>query len=238
MRFCIFPIIVLVALANMSTVPNHALAQSNQQVAVELVLAVDTSISVDPAEYHLQMQGIADAFRDPDIIDLITTQPGGVAVTVVHWSLGSLNSQAVEWQRLDSYASALIFAQRVEDAPRRHAGRGTSIGNAIRFSTRLITGNTFTGQALKIDISGDARSNSGGAPEFARDEAVALGITINGLTLATGDADLAQYFQDRVIGGNDAFVISSTRKQDFARAMRQKIRRELMLLAQADNQYP
>jgi hypothetical protein len=184
------------------------------------------------------MQGIADAFRHPDILDLITTQPGGVAVTLMHWSLGSLNAQVVEWQHLDSEAAALIFAQMVEDAPRQNAGRGTSIGDAIRFGTRLMIHNNFAGQALKIDISGDARSNSGGAPESARDEAVALGITINGLTLATGDADLAQYFQDRVIGGHDAFVISSTRKQDFAHAMQQKFRRELMLLAQAGNQYP
>ncbi len=213
-------------------------AQELQPVSVELVLAVDTSISVSHAEYQLQMQGIADAFRHPDILDLITSQPGGVAVTVVHWSLGSLNSQAVDWQHLDSIASALIFAHQVETAPREHAGRGTSIGSAIRYCTLLITRNTFTGQALKIDISGDARSNSGGAPEFARDAAVALGITINGLTIADGDANLAQYYQNRVIGGNEAFVISITRKDDFARAMRQKIRRELMFLAQGANAYP
>jgi hypothetical protein len=235
MRFSSSPIIFLAALISFISLPNSTIAQLNQQVAVELVLAVDTSISVSHEEYQLQMQGIADAFRHPDILDLITSQPGGVAVTVVHWSLGSLNSQAVEWRYLDSYASAFLFAHEVETAPRQHAGRGTAIGSAIRFCTGLIARNTYTGQALKIDISGDARSNSGGAPEFARDEAVALGITINGLTIADGDANLARYYQNRVIGGKEAFVISITRKDDFARAMRQKIRRELMFLAQAAN---
>ena len=33
-------------------------------VDVELVLAVDTSASVDPAEFRLQLDGIAAAFRD------------------------------------------------------------------------------------------------------------------------------------------------------------------------------
>jgi len=209
--------------------------QEIQQVAVELVLAVDTSISVSDAEYRLQMSGIAEAFRDPDIIDLITTQPGGVAVTLVHWSLGSLNSQAVAWQHLDSLASVLVFADQVENAPRTHAGRGTSIGGAIRFATRLLITNRYAGRAMKIDISGDARSNSGGAPEFARDAAVLLGITINGLTIADGDINLAQYYRQRVIGGQEAFVISVTRKEDFARAIRQKIKRELMFLAQAND---
>jgi len=227
--------LTLACLTGLIYAPGTGHAQDRLPVAVELVLAVDTSISVSREEYKLQMQGIADAFRHPDIIDLIVAQPGGVAVTVVHWSLGSLNSQAVEWQHLDSFASALIFAPRVEDAPRQHAGRGTSIGSALRYCTRLITRNNYTGQALKIDISGDARSNSGGAPEYARDKAVALGITINGLTIADGDANLAQYYRQRVIGGTEAFVISITRKDDFARAMRHKIRRELMFIAQADN---
>ena len=229
---------VLLGLSVIIAAPHPVNTQEIQPVAVELVLAVDTSISVNDAEYQLQMTGIAEAFRHPDIIDLITTQPDGVAVTLVHWSLGSLDSQAVGWQHLDSLASVLAFADRVENAPRTHAGRGTSIGGAIRFATRLIITNPYAGRAMKIDISGDARSNSGGAPEFARDAAVALGITINGLTIADGDVNLARYFQARVIGGKDAFVISVSRKKDFARAIRQKIRRELMLLAQGATEYP
>ncbi len=60
-------------------------ARAETPVAIELVLAVDTSLSVDDDEYDLQMTGIAKAFRTPEIISLIRHQ-GGVAVTLFQWS--------------------------------------------------------------------------------------------------------------------------------------------------------
>ena len=63
------------------------------------------------------------------------------------------------------------------------------------------------------------------------------GITINGLTIADGDVNLAEYYRRRVIGGQEAFIIFVTRKEGFAHPKRQKIKRELMLLAD-DEGYP
>lgn len=208
-----------------STGPAHG----DQRVAVELVLAVDTSISVDSLEYDLQITGIADAFRSPEILRLIMDQPGGVAVTLVHWSVGSLNRQAVAWHHLYDPVSVLNFAAMVELAPRKGAGRGTSIGDAITYSVKLIEENGFAGQARKIDISGDARSNSGPSPVYARDRAVSRKVTINGLVIPDGDVDLERYFRAFVIGGDDAFVMTADRDGDFAVAMRKKLARELDL---------
>ena len=210
------------------------LAQSGPKVAVELVLAVDTSISVDAAEYRLQMQGIAQSLRHPDIIDAIGDQPGGVAVTLVHWSLGSRNRQAVGWRWLRDAADVFAFASEVEDAPRLEAGRGTSISDAIVFSTRLIAENRYRGRVLKIDISGDSRHNSGPSPHTARDLAVLAGITINGLVIEDGDRNLAAYYHQRVIGGKGAFVLSVDRHHDFAEAMQRKLARELGPMAICD----
>ena len=191
-------------------------AQTRQPVAVELVLAVDTSISVNTAEYHLQMQGIAQALRHPDIIQAISDQPGGVALTLVHWSLGSLNRQAVGWRHLNDAVDVFDFASEVERTARVGTGRGTSISDAISFATKLIVENGFAGQALKIDISGDSRHNSGPSPHAARDLAVLAGITINGLVIEDGDRNLASYYQHRVIGGEGSFVMSVSRHADFA----------------------
>lgn len=207
------------------------IAQSGQSVAVELVLAVDTSVSVSRAEYQLQMQGIAQALRHPDILSAISEQPGGVAMTLVHWSLGSQNQQAVAWRRLNNAADIFDFASEVESAPRIGAGRGTSISDAIRFSTKLFAQNDFTGRALKIDISGDSRHNSGPSPHAARDLAVLAGVTINGLVIEDGDRDLAEYYRQRVIGGDGAFVMSVDRHRDFALAMQRKLARELAPVA-------
>ena len=151
-------------------------AQTRAAVGVELVLAVDTSISVSHAEYRLQMQGIADALRHPDILQAVEDQPGGVAVTLVHWSLGSRNRQAVGWHRLRNAADVFTFATKVENAARHGAGRGTSISDAIVFATKLLAQNDFAGRELKIDISGDSRHNSGPSPDAARDLAVLAGI--------------------------------------------------------------
>ena len=46
-------------------------AQAQAPVSIELVLAVDTSMSVDGFEYGLLMKGIANAFRTPEIVNLI-----------------------------------------------------------------------------------------------------------------------------------------------------------------------
>ncbi len=202
-------------------------AGAPEPVAVELVLAVDTSISVNAGEYRLQMHGIANAFRSPEILDIISRQPGGVAVTLVHWSLGSLNHKAVGWHHLHDFATTTAFANLVETAPRQGAGRGTSIADAIYYSVKLIEGNTYEGKSRKIDISGDSRSNSGSPPQSARDIAVARNITVNGLTIPDGDRQLVDYYRAYVIGGPDAFVLTVGRDRDFTTAMRLKLEREL-----------
>lgn len=216
-----------------SLLPGVLRAQPTRPVGVELVLAVDTSISVSRAEYRLQMEGIAQALRHPDILDAIAEQPGGVALTLVQWSIGSLNHQAVDWHHLSDAADVFDFAAKIENAQRQGAGRGTSISDAIVYSSRLLAQNAYAGRALKIDISGDARHNSGPSPNVARDLAVRAGITINGLVIEDGDRNLSGYYRQRVIGGQGAFVLTVSRHGDFADAMRRKLARELTPVAQA-----
>lgn len=207
---------------------SHAFA--DEPVSVELVLAVDTSVSVSTDEYKLQMLGIADAFRSNTIIDTILRQRNGVAVTLVHWSVGGLNYQSVDWHHLEDLASILHFANAVERAPREATGRGTSISHAIDFSSGLFNTNGFIGETQIIDISGDSRSNSGPSPNTARDRAVLSGIQINGLIIPDGDLELVSYFQFLVIGGKNAFVMTVGENEDFASAMQRKLARELDLL--------
>ena len=40
---------------------------SGMKVDLELVLAIDASSSVNPAEFRLQMEGVATAFRHPNV---------------------------------------------------------------------------------------------------------------------------------------------------------------------------
>ena len=69
----------------MAFVCGAAMAQDRQRVDLELVLAVDISLSVNQPEYNLQISGIAEAFRDPDVINAILSHDG-IAVSIVQWS--------------------------------------------------------------------------------------------------------------------------------------------------------
>ena len=71
-----------------------------QPVDIELVLAVDVSISVDGSELDLQRQGYADAFRAPDVIAAIAANAGGVAVSIVQWAGQGQQRTAVDWTLL------------------------------------------------------------------------------------------------------------------------------------------
>ena len=132
-------------------------AQAKSPVSIELVIAVDTSISIDGFEYDLLMKGIADAFRTPEIVDLIGQQDG-VAVALFQWSSKVDEKYMIPWHLLKDPASILAFAAKVENAERDPERVFTGIGEAIDFGVRLIADNAFEGRRLKIDVSGDGRA--------------------------------------------------------------------------------
>lgn len=196
-------------------------------VDLELVLAVDASGSVDAYEFALQMRGIAAAFRDPEVQAALTaTGDRGVAVVLVQWSGRRQQAVVVDWLRLFDAVSADRFAAQVEGAGRLILGE-TAVASALDFARELLTHNSFQGHRQVIDISGDGPNNAGRAPEAARDEATAAGITINGLAIINEILDLDHYYREHVIGGPDAFLVRARDYEDFAEAMRVKLIREI-----------
>ena len=216
----------ILALAMAALLVRPAAAQGIP-VDLELVLAIDVSGSVDEREYALQMLGIAEAMRLPEVGALIASHKGGVALTLVHWSGGHINRQAVPWRLLYSGSDALRFADEVVAVHRTNWANQTALGYAIQYCVKLIETNPFIGRLRRIDLSGDGRNNSGIAPAIAREAALELNITVNGLPILDGDAGLGDYFTAFVAGGNNAFVITADTYADFARAFRTKLLREL-----------
>jgi len=216
-------------------------AQAKTPVSIELVLAIDTSTSVDGFEYNLMMKGIANTFRTPEIIKLIGQQ-GGVAVTLFQWSSEVNEQYMIPWHLLKDPASVLSFAAKVEKAERDPNGGLTAVGGAIDFGVRLIRENAFEGRQLKIDVSGDGRNNTGVPPSIPRQEANALGVVINGLPILTYPDnmlyDLDTYYREKVILGPSAFVEIANDYDDFARAFLRKLRREMTPLVSQENAVP
>jgi hypothetical protein len=197
-------------------------------VDLELVLAVDCSRSIDVAEFALQIQGYASALRRPGIVRAI--QSGihrRIAVTYVQWAGTFLQSSVIEWTQIADEESATEFAERMASTPRTLSGGGTSLSGVIDYARGLFAENGFEGRRLVIDISGDGINNSGRQAAHARDEAVAMGLTINGLPILTEVPWLDDYFRDNVIGGVGAFVIPAPDFEAFASAIYNKLIREI-----------
>ena len=207
-----------------------AAQEARQPVDLELVLAVDVSSSVDDDEYYLQMHGLAQAFRHPDVLAALrASASGGVAVALVQWSDSSKHAVAVDWMAVHDDASAAAFANAAVGAPRLIVGGQTSISGAIRFALRELETNAYEGARRTIDISGDGRANAGAPPERARRAAAAAGVTINGLAIRNEEPFVDTYFRNSVIAGEAAFLVVADDYDDFAAAMIEKLIREIGL---------
>lgn len=210
-------------------------ANAAEPVDLELVLAVDCSYSVDQNEFRLQMEGLAAAFSSRQVADAILGGPlQAIAVTVVQWSKSDIQVQAMDWARLDSDLSILLFAERLRGLPRLSSAGGTSISGAIAFSHLLIENNGFEGHRRIIDISSDGRNNSGRNLAAARLYTLGHGVTINGLSILNEIPTLHHYFERYVIGGPAAFVEIANSYVDYPRAILRKLLREIRPLPVSD----
>jgi hypothetical protein len=198
------------------------------QVDVNLVLAVDASGSVSEDRFELQKQGYVAAFRSPKVLAAIRAgDHQAISVSMVQWTGPTLHVVVVPWMTVRDQRSALALAAAIEGAPRRIFGGGTSLSGAIDYSVLMLTASPTTATRQVIDISGDGSNNIGRLPTQARDEAVKLGIRINGLPILTVEPDLEAYYRQNVIGGPGAFVIAARNYDQFADAILRKLIAEI-----------
>ena len=188
-----------------------------------LVLAMDTSGSVSDGRLRLQIEGYADAIADPAFVRAIQNgRRGRIALTLVQWSSADWQRQLVGWTLIDDAASAARFAAAVRQAPRPIPGV-TSISGAIDFSAALLRRAGPDGTRAVIDVSGDGRNNDGRPVRAAVEDAVAAGITINGLPIIGLEPDIDDYYRSEVIGGPGAFALPARDAGTFARSLLQKL---------------
>jgi hypothetical protein len=200
-------------------------------VNVELVIAVDVSYSMDMDELAIQREGYAQAIVSKDFLAALRAGSGGkVAVTYFEWSMSGDEKVIVPWRVIDGPESADAVAAEIMKTPVRR-GSSTSISGAINFAAKLFDENPYRGLRRVVDISGDGPNNDGAPVTGARDAALAMGIVINGLpimvkapSLATTDIEnLDLYYEDCVIGGPGAFIITIRDREKFQEAIRTKL---------------
>ncbi len=218
---------VLIALTGAATQP----ASASEEVDLELVLAVDASGSVDNAEYRLQLTGIAAALRDPAVLRAITAGPHKrIALNVLIWAEARRPKDETGWFILADETAVDRVAGIIAAMPRNQVG-GTGIGDGVAHAIRSIDENTIRSDRRIVDVSGDGRETPprqySTILSEARSMAIARNVTLNGLAILNEDKQLDDYYRARLAVGDGSFVEVAADYDDFARAMRRKLLREI-----------
>jgi Ca-activated chloride channel family protein len=192
---------------------------------IALVLGFDVSSSIDPFEYRLQAEGIAGAFRDPEVEAALLE--GRAAVALVQWSGLGEQRLALPWTGIGSEAELSALQARISALPRPWSRSDTAVGEALAFMTGLFDSAPGCRRQV-IDFAGDGIANTGIGAAAPRQAALARGITINGLAIDRVGRSVTGYYRDHLAGGAGAFVVTATGFRDFARAFRAKLLRELV----------
>jgi hypothetical protein len=200
-------------------------------VDVELVLAVDTSRSMDYEEVRVQREGYVEALKHKEFIDAVKTGLNGrIVISYFEWAGEVVPGSVMDWQVIENEQDAAAFAEKLEARP-INTQRRTSISAAIAQGATMIVANSYHGIRQVIDVSGDGPNNSGNPVVPARDKAIEAGIVINGLALmlrpSGAPGGLDKYYGDCVIGGPGSFVLPVHDIDDFAIAVRRKLVMEI-----------
>jgi len=214
-------------------------ARAVEEVDLLLVLSSDVSRSVDAAKFKLQRDGYAAAIVNPRIIQAIHSGAlGKIGVSFVEWSGIGAQKIVIDWTIIHDEATARDFSAQIIEAPRAFADR-TSISGGIDFAMAQLARAPFQSNRRTIDVSGDGTNNSGRDVADARDEAVAKGVTVNGLVILSErpmswNADhtnppggLENYYRNNVIGGPGAFVMVAENFSSFGQAILNKLIAEI-----------
>jgi hypothetical protein len=214
-------------------------ARAAEPVDVALVLVADVSRSIDDSEFQLQKQGYAEAFSDPKVLAAITGgMAGAIAVAYVEFAGADEVRTVVGWTMVSDAGSAKSFIDHMQAEPRSFWGH-TSISAGVDQAMQLLGKTGFQAQRRVIDVSGDGTNNAGREAGAARDDAVAAGVTINGLAIINDHpvswtfahvqppGGLVNWYRENVIGGTGSFVAEVHDFQDFGRALTDKLINEI-----------
>ena len=188
-----------------------------------LLLSIDVSNSIDVGEYRLQTDGLADALRDPEIIDALVQ--GQVALAVVQWSGLDRQELSIPWARMRNTIDVEVFSNRARVMERAFVMSDTAPAEAIMFSLAQFS-DVRDCQRHIIDVSGDGTANAGTDVRQLRSEAEKRGVTINGIAIEGLGRAITTFFERAIITA-DGFVITARGHREYPDAIRRKILREV-----------
>lgn len=195
-----------------------------------LALAIDVSSSVDAREDTLQRSGVVAALTSPEVRAAFFAADLPVALAVYEWS-GRYNQEMIlDWMMIDSPAALVGAAEVVANSKRSHNDFPTAMGYALGYGAELLA-RAPACLRKTLDMAGDGTSNEGFGPQSAYREFPFDDVTVNGLVVNAadfeGEVGLIAFYAGEVIHGPGAFLIVANGFDDYERAMRRKLEREL-----------
>ncbi|MFK7761635.1 MAG: DUF1194 domain-containing protein [Roseobacter sp.] len=197
-----------------------------------LLLAIDVSSSVDAAEDILQRGGIAAALSSPEVAAVFLASDQHVALAAYEWS-GRYNQQILlDWTIVKDRETLFLAAEKIANSKRSHNDFPTAMGYALGYGAGVMERAPSCEQQT-LDVAGDGQNNEGFTPAQAYAAFFFEKITVNGLVINGADFEaetgLIAYYKGNVIRGPGAFVEVAAGFEDYERAMRRKLERELAL---------
>ncbi len=205
-----------------------------------LVLALDVSASVDPVEDRLQRDGLAQALLAPEVVGaFLSGEP--VALFAFEWAGPGYQVNLTRgWQMVDTQedlarVAAAVGAGRGQEGRRARDG-STALGTALVYAAAVLSSSPPCA-AQTVDVSGDGENNQGLGPADAYGSSLLDGVTVNALivdrlrvkAIRPEEIALVAWFQAHVLHGPGAFWVLAEDYEDYERAMRAKLLRELEL---------
>lgn len=242
MRFLMF---ILLGVTFLS--PTRARAEPCRMA---LVLALDVSGSVNETEYAQQLSGLSYALNSAEVRAEILKNPEvPVHLSVFEWSSQNHQFLVQPWITLDNHGAIDLAVERIRAYRKKRAGLKTALSTAMLFAGELLREKRGCWQKT-IDVSGDGKNNIGPAPGSVYALDIFSNVTVNALVVGDPSSargpdadnglsqhDLMFYFEREVIHGPAAFAMIANGYDDFARAMQQKLLRELTSPVLGANEY-
>jgi len=230
---------VLCTIASMALTAIGPLAAAECRLA--LVLALDVSSSVDEAEDRLQRSGLAAALVAPEVQAAIFATDLPVALAVYEWNGRYNQALLVDWRLIKAPADLKYVAKTVALSRRGHADFPTAMGYALGYGAGLLA-RAPACLFHTLDMAGDGLNNEGFPPRAAYAEFPFAGVTVNGLVVKVADTGtelaLIDFYHTEVLHGPGAFLEVAQGFDDYERAMRRKLERELKPRAIGTRQKP
>ncbi len=235
-------------------VPGGDAAAAELATDANIVTALDISESVDPQAASIEIQGMAEAIRAPEIIQAIQSgRHRRIGFAVFAWRDGAY-PELVSWTIIATAEDARAVSGRLQSDFQAFAAADppapalsphmTDLSGAIDHAAVLLLTAPYVADRSVINVIGNGWDNVGEGPRRARDRFTAKGGTINGVILGF-DPVLMGYYRSTVIGGPGSFLLSVDHPAAMAEVLARKFlydiarepRDDLRQLAAARNRH-